>query len=66
MGSKEFCLKVLEEIKAVTVPGMGFGQSTGNLNLDNFMRVSYATSEENISEFLNRINDFSNKFFAGK
>ncbi len=64
MGSKEFCLKVLDEIKAVTVPGLGFGQSCEGFNLDQFMRISYATSEDNINEFLNRMNDFSNRFFA--
>ena len=63
LGSKEFCLKLLDETKAVTVPGLGFGQSTGKLNLDNYFRISYATSEEDILEFLNHLEGFSNKFF---
>ena len=64
MGSKEFCLKILDEIKTVTVPGIGFGPSTEKLNLDHYVRISYATSEENINEFLNRLDGFSNKFFS--
>lgn len=64
MGSKEFCLKLLDETRAVTVPGVGFGQTTEGLNLDHFMRVSYATSEDNINEFLNRLEGFSKKFFV--
>lgn len=66
LGSRDFCMQVLQETKAVTVPGSGFGRSSDGLNLDHFVRVSYATSEENINEFLNRMNDFSNKFFAAK
>ncbi|MDI9491276.1 MAG: pyridoxal phosphate-dependent aminotransferase [Bacillota bacterium] len=66
MPSREFCLKVLKNTNAVTVPGVGFGKSTGRLNLDHFIRVSYATAEDKINEFLNRLNDFSQKFFASK
>lgn len=64
MSSRDFCLKVLDETKAVTVPGVGFGVSADGLNLDNYIRVSYATSEDNINEFLNRMNDFSQRFFG--
>lgn len=64
LPSKEFCLKLLDETSAVTVPGQGFGRSSGDLNLDQYMRVSYATSEETIYEFLNRLDNFSSKFFS--
>ena len=66
LGSKEFCLKLLDEIKAVTVPGLGYGQSTDKFNLDNYFRISYATSEADINEFLNRLDSFSQKFFKAK
>ena len=63
LASREFCLKLLDEIAAVTVPGVGFGKSIKGLDLDQYMRLSYATSEENINEFLNRLDGFSKQFF---
>jgi aspartate aminotransferase len=46
-----FSEKLLEKEKVAVVPGIGFG-------LDNYVRVSYATSMENIEKGLNRIENF--------
>lgn len=46
-----FSEKLLEKEKVAVVPGIGFG-------LDNYVRVSYATSMENIEKGLNRIESF--------
>ncbi len=54
--SEEFCMELLQKTQCVTVPGIGFGP-----DLDNYMRVSYATSEENIAEFLRRLAVFSDE-----
>jgi aminotransferase len=53
LTSEEFCYRLLEEKHVVTVPGTGFGPCG-----EGFVRFSYATSEENIEEGLNRIADF--------
>ncbi|ERI92933.1 aspartate transaminase [Clostridiales bacterium oral taxon 876 str. F0540] len=46
---------LLEEEKVAVIPGSAFG-------VDNYIRLSYATSLENIENGLNRIENFLNKF----
>lgn len=53
-SSFDFCSKLLEEDNVAAVPGAGFGN-------DNYIRLSYATSMDNIVEGLNRIESFINK-----
>lgn len=52
--SMDFSAKLLEEEKVAVIPGKAFG-------LDNYVRVSYATSMELIEKGLERINKFVNK-----
>jgi len=44
---------LLEKEKVAVIPGIAFG-------VDDFIRLSYATSMENIEKGLNRIEDFVN------
>jgi aminotransferase len=53
LSSQEFALRLLKEKGVVVVPGTGFGDAG-----EGFVRLSYATSEENILEGLSRIKDF--------
>ena len=53
MSSLEFAKKLLKEQKVAVVPGTAFG--TG---LDEYIRISYASSLENLKEALNRIGKF--------
>ena len=53
-NSVEFSSELLEEEKVAVVPGAAFG-------LDNYIRLSYATSDECIKEGLNRIERFLKK-----
>lgn len=53
-GSDDFAELLLEKAKVALVPGSGFGT-------DIHVRLSYATSLENIKEGLNRIEKFLNK-----
>ncbi|WP_147566449.1 pyridoxal phosphate-dependent aminotransferase [Clostridium tyrobutyricum] len=48
-----FSSALLEKEKVAVIPGSGFG-------VDNYIRLSYATSMENIKEGLNRIEKFIN------
>ena len=50
-NSMDFSAKLLEYEKVAVIPGKAFG-------LDNYVRVSYATSMEAIKEGLNRIKKF--------
>ena len=50
----EFCASLLENEKLAVIPGKAFG-------LNNYIRVSYATSMEAIKEGLNRIESFIKK-----
>ena len=52
--SMEFCASLLENEKLAVIPGKAFG-------LNNYIRVSYATSMEAIKEVLNRIESFIKK-----
>jgi len=53
MSSEEFAMELLRETGVVTVPGSGFGRAG-----EGYMRLSYATSEENIARGLERIRRF--------
>lgn len=50
-SSLDFAKVLLEECKVAVIPGVGFGD-------DDYIRLSYATSMENIKEGLRRIRDF--------
>jgi len=54
MKSVEFCAKLLEEEKVAAVPGVAFGA-------DDYIRISYATSMENIEKGLDRIEKFARR-----
>ena len=47
----EFCAQLLEKQKVAAVPGIAFGA-------DDYIRISYATSMENIKKGLDRIEQF--------
>lgn len=49
--SISFSAELLEKEKVAVIPGIGFG-------MDNYIRLSYATSMENIEKGLNRIEQF--------
>ena len=53
LGSRDFAIRLLQETHTVVVPGVGFGAGG-----EGFIRISYATSEENIREGLRRIRQF--------
>ncbi|MGL5067137.1 MAG: pyridoxal phosphate-dependent aminotransferase [Sarcina sp.] len=53
-NSIDFASKLLEDEKVVVIPGSAFGK-------DDYIRLSYATSEENIVNGLIRIKEFVNK-----
>ncbi len=55
MDSESFCLKALDEYDLALVPGVYFGD-----HCDHFVRLSYATSDENIDEGLNRLERMAN------
>lgn len=50
-GSISFAARLLETEKVAVIPGIAFG-------VDDFIRLSYATSEDNIKNGLKRIKDF--------
>ena len=54
-NSVEFADKLLDAEKVAVVPGAGFG-------LDSYVRLSYATSMEEIKKGLDRIENFLKKF----
>lgn len=51
MKSMAFCAQLLEREKVAAVPGIAFGA-------DDYMRISYATSMENIEKGLDRLEKF--------
>ena len=53
LGSLDFCRKLLKEEKVAVVPGNAFGEK-----LDDYIRVSYAASIDNLKEALKRIEAF--------
>ena len=56
MDSKDLCMDILRKTGVVTVPGSGFGQGG-----EGFIRITYATSDENIKRGLARIQDYTKK-----
>jgi aspartate aminotransferase len=52
LKSSEFCARLLDEQKVAAVPGIAFGA-------DNYIRISYATSMQNIEKGLDRIEKFA-------
>jgi len=53
MPSKDFCMTLLKKTGVVTVPGSGFGEVG-----EGYVRFTYANSEENIIEGLDRVKAF--------
>ncbi len=53
MSGDEFAVRLLKEKKVAVVPGSAFGDAGGD-----YVRCSYATSQENLSEAIARITDF--------
>jgi len=56
LKSLEFSQKLLKEEKVAVVPGTAFGQCA-----EGYIRISYASSLENLKEALRRISNFLNK-----
>lgn len=54
LSGVEFATRLLEEEHVATVPGKGFGK-----DFSDYIRISFATSEEQISEGIRRIKDFT-------
>lgn len=54
LTSGDFCAKLLEEEKVAAVPGAAFGA-------DQYLRISYATSMENIKKGLDRLEAFAKR-----
>ena len=52
-NSMEFAQKLLKKKKVALVPGVAFGDSC-----EGFVRISYASSFENLKEAIERIGDF--------
>lgn len=53
LSSEEFAIKLLKDQHVIVVPGNGFGPGG-----EGFIRISYATSKENIIEGLTRMSSF--------
>jgi aminotransferase len=53
LSSMEFSRKLLEEQKVAVVPGTAFGPGA-----EGYIRISYASSMDNLKEALNRIKKF--------
>lgn len=51
--SRTFCMQLLENTGVVIVPGSGFGEGG-----EGYVRITYATSEENILEGMSRLKHF--------
>jgi aspartate aminotransferase len=52
LKSIEFCARLLEKEKVAAVPGVAFGA-------DDYIRISYATSMENLAKGLDRLENFA-------
>lgn len=57
MTSKELCMDLLRQTGVVTVPGSGFGACG-----EGYIRITYATSEKNIVEGMERIREYARRF----
>jgi aspartate/methionine/tyrosine aminotransferase len=53
LGGSDFAMKLLEESNVATVPAIGLGDSCGD-----YIRISYAASDEDITEGLHRLEAF--------
>jgi len=53
MTSREFCMDLLKKTGVVIVPGSGFGECG-----EGFVRITYATSDENIVRGMGRMKDY--------
>ena len=53
LKSMDFCARLLEQEKVAVVPGVAFGA-------DDYVRISYATSMENLEKGLTRLEKFAN------
>ena len=51
LGSMDFCAQLLEQQKVAAVPGTAFGAG-------DYIRLSYATSMDNIEKGLDRMESF--------
>jgi aspartate/methionine/tyrosine aminotransferase len=58
-SSRTLCQKLLTEAKVVTVPGVAFGESG-----EGYIRLSFATSIENINKALQRISEYCTSLTA--
>lgn len=56
LSSMDFCQQLLKEQKVAVVPGTAFGKSG-----EGYIRISYASSLDNLKEALNRIEAFVKK-----
>jgi len=56
MKARDFVLSLLEKNKVALVPGSAFGEEQ-----ENYIRMSYATSQNNLLKGLERISDFVSK-----
>ena len=56
LGTMEFCKLLAKEARVGVIPGTAFGKA-----YNDFFRISYATSMENIKEAVERISQFMNK-----
>lgn len=56
LDTKALCMDILHKTGVVMVPGSGFG--TGG---DGYIRITYATSDENIVEGLRRLKEYTEK-----
>jgi Aspartate/tyrosine/aromatic aminotransferase len=57
----EYASKLLEEEQVAVIPAVGLGR-----NCSEFIRISFAASEENIGKALEKIRSFTEKLLAGK
>ena len=53
MTSRELCIDLLQKTGVVTVPGSGFGECG-----EGYIRMTYATSDENIRRGFDRIREY--------
>ncbi len=53
MNSKDLCMDILRKTGVVVVPGSGFGDCG-----EGYIRITYATSDENIKEGLGRVRHY--------
>ncbi len=57
LDSMSLCMDILKKTGVVTVPGSGFGDAG-----EGYIRITYATSEENIMAGLKRIRDYISSY----